>query len=132
MPLHLQRLGQKNRELPSLYENDDLFLNCSMMGALAKVYDPERKNADNPLCWPFTARKEDLQGLPPHVISVNQLDPLRDEGLKYFQMLLAAGVTAYSRTVNGTCHAGDMIFRVAMPEVFAATQREIKGFADSL
>jgi acetyl esterase len=103
-----------------------------MMGALAKVYDPERKNADNPLCWPFTARKEDLQGLPPHVISVNQLDPLRDEGLKYFQMLLAAGVTAYSRTVNGTCHAGDMIFRVAMPEVFAATQREIKGFADSL
>lgn len=124
--------SKKIRELPSLYENDDLFLNCSMMGALAKVYDPEGKNADNPLCWPFTARREDLEGLPPHVISVNQLDPLRDEGLKYFQMLLAAGVKVYSRTVNGTCHAGDMIFRVAMPEVFAATVREIKGFADSL
>jgi hypothetical protein len=47
-------------------------------------------------------------------------------------LLVAAGVSAYSRTVNGTCHAGDMIFRKALPEVYAATQRDIKGFADSL
>jgi hypothetical protein len=43
-----------------------------------------------------------------------------------------AGVSVYSRTVNGTCHNGDMAFRKAMPEVFAATIRDIKGFADSL
>jgi acetyl esterase/lipase len=108
----------KKKELTSLYENDDLFLNCGMMGVLADVYDPEHKNDNNPLCWPYFAKKEDLQGLPPHVISVNQLDPLRDEGLKYFQMLLSAGVSAYSRTVNGTCHAGDIIFRKALPEAY--------------
>jgi hypothetical protein len=34
--------------------------------------------------------------------------------------------------VNGTCHAGDCIFREAMPDVYAATIRDIKGFADSL
>jgi hypothetical protein len=34
--------------------------------------------------------------------------------------------------VNGTCHAGDLIFRHAMPDVFMATIRDIKGFADSL
>lgn len=122
----------KIKELPSLYENEDLFLNCSMMGVLASVYDPEHKNDTNPLCWPYTAKSEDLQGLPAHVISVNQLDPLRDEGLKYYQMLLAAGVSVYSRTVNGTCHAGDLIFRKALPEVSAATIRDIKGFVDSL
>lgn len=72
------------------------------MGALAAVYDPGNKHNTNPLCWPINAGPEDFQGLPPHVISVNQLDPLRDEGLKYYQMLAAAGVSAYSRTVNGT------------------------------
>lgn len=96
------------------------------------LYIHKPKNDNNRLCWPYFAKSEDLQGLPPHVISVNQLDPLRDEGLKYYRMLLAAGVSAYSRTVNGTSHAGDMIFRQALPEVYAATIRDIKGFADSL
>jgi acetyl esterase/lipase len=61
------------------------------MGALAKLYDPTGDNATNPLAWPYHAQPSDLQGLPPHVISVNQLDPLRDEGLAYFRKLLDAG-----------------------------------------
>ncbi len=124
--------ADKIQELPSLYENDNYFLNCSTMGACAVAYDPTHENDHNPLCWPYFAEAQDLQDLPPHVISVNELDPLRDEGLKYYEMLMAAGVSVYSRTVNGTCHAGEMIFRKAIPEVSAATIRDIKGFADSL
>jgi acetyl esterase/lipase len=124
--------GKKLKELPSLYENDNYMLSCSGSATFATVYDPEHKNDNNPLCWPYWAKNEDLQGLPPHVISVNELDPLRDEGLKYYQMLMAAGVSVYSRTVNGTCHAGDLLFRKALPEVYTATIRDIKGFADSL
>ena len=119
-------------ELASLFENDGYFLCCAMMGALAKVYDPTGENATNPLAWPLFASRSDLEGLPPHVISVNELDPLRDEGLAYFRKLLHAGVNAVSRTVNGTCHAGDCIFGAAMPDVALATVRDLKGFADSL
>ncbi len=124
--------SQTTKELPSLLENNDYLINCGQMEVLASIYDPGNKNATNPQCWPYWATREDLQGLPPHVISVNELDPLRDEGLKYYQKLMAAGVRVYSRTVNGTCHAADVLFRKALPDVYAATLRDIKGFADSL
>jgi acetyl esterase/lipase len=119
-------------ELTSLFENDTYFLDVENMGALAKTYDPDGSNATNPLAWPMHAGPGDLAGLPPHVISVNELDPLRDEGLVYLRKLLGAGVSAVGRTVNGTCHAGDTIFADAMPDVYASTIRDIKGFADSL
>jgi len=119
-------------DLASMVENDKYFLDLANMGALAKVYDPEGANATNPLAWPYHASGTDLAGLPPHVISVNELDPLRDEGLAYYRKLLHARASAVSRTVNGTCHAGDCIFAGAMPDVFAATIRDINGFANSL
>ncbi len=123
---------QKDPALPSLYENDDYFLNCSMMGSMVRMYSPDASADHDPLAWPYHAPVADLEGLPPHVISVNQLDPLRDEGLAYFAKLLQAGVSASSRTVNGTCHAGDCLFRDAMPEVYLGTIRDIAGFANSL
>jgi len=119
-------------ELPSLTENDGYLIECKTMPIMASTYDVDGKHLDNPLCWPYRATVEDLRGLPPHVISVNELDPLRDEGLAYYRRLLSAGVAGYSRTVNGTIHAADVLFHKAIPEVCAATIRDIKGFADSL
>lgn len=119
-------------ELTSLHENDGYFLGSAMMAATAVTYDPQGANATNPLAWPYYASVEDLEGLPPHMISVNQLDPLRDEGLAYFTKLLAAGVSVVCRTVNGTTHAGDIMFPGALPDTYSATVRDVKGFADSL
>ena len=121
--------GNKTKNLPSLYENDGYFLLVKTMDALAAVYDPDRQNARNPLCWPYQATVEDLRGLPPHCISVNELDPLRDEGLAYFRKLAQAGVNVYSRTVNGTVHAADVLFVESIPEMSNSTARDIAGFA---
>lgn len=75
----------------------------------------------------------DLAGLPPHTISVNELDPLRDEGLVYARKLMAAGVPTISRTVNGTVHGADTEVMVGvMPDIYGATIRDILGFAASL
>ncbi len=120
-------------ELRSLVENNNYFLNVEhQMAALTVPYDPSGENATNPLAWPYHAETSDLEGLPPFVISVNELDPLRDEGLVFYRKLVDAGVSVVARTVNGTCHAGDCLFLDAMPDVYRATIRDIKGFADSL
>jgi acetyl esterase/lipase len=131
-PYPSDRYGAAQSPFPSHYENEDYFISGQMSRAVARTYDPTGANATNPLAWPGHASVDDLRGLPPHVISVNQLDPLRDEGLAYFRKLLDAGVSAVSRTINGTCHGGDLMLRMAMADVYLASVREVKSFADAL
>lgn len=118
--------------LVSLRENDGYSLDGAMMATMVKVYDPHNAHATNPLAWPLHASKEDLEGLPPHVISVNELDPLRDEGLAYYRKLLAAGVPALARTVHGTPHAGDLILPDVTPDLYQEANALICRFARSL
>lgn len=117
-------------DLPSLRENDGYFISCQQAALLGSVYDPSGAHVKDPTCWAAMANHEDLIGLPPHVISVNELDPLRDEGLAYYRRLLRAGVSAVGRIVAGTCHGGDVLLPHAMPDVFASTVRDIVGFAE--
>ena len=114
-------------ELPSLTENDGYFLSGGLCAVLASVYD-EGEHATDPLCWPYHAIPVDLAGLPPHVISVCELDPLRDEGIAYYRKLLAAGVPARGRVVLGVCHAGDLLFPREIPENYHATLRDVHAF----
>ncbi|MEM7097748.1 MAG: alpha/beta hydrolase fold domain-containing protein [Pseudomonadota bacterium] len=115
--------------LLSLTENDGYLLSCEMMGGLAKIYDPEGQHKRNPLAWPYHANAQELQGLPPHFISVNELDPLRDEGLAFYRKLVNAGVSAVAQTVHGTPHAGDVTFPDLTPEVYASSADALYNFA---
>jgi acetyl esterase/lipase len=120
--------AQRADELPSLVENDRYLMSCALMDVMAAVYDPTGSHAEDPLCWPYHVTVEELRGLPPHVISVNELDPLRDEGLAYLRKLEQAGVSTETRTVAGACHAADVLFAGDMPDVHQATVTGIHDF----
>ncbi|PWA08784.1 alpha/beta hydrolase [Pueribacillus theae] len=116
-------------EFPSLLENDGYFVNNLMNKVAASVYDPDGLNANNPLCWPYWATYHDLTGLPPHVITVNELDLYRDEGLGYYRKLAQAGVNVTGRNIIGVCHAAELMFRKAMPDMYLSTIYDVNAFA---
>jgi acetyl esterase/lipase len=114
---------------PSSIENNGIFLNLhNNHGAMH--YGIEAFNAKDPLAWPAFASDAELQGLPPTVISVNECDPLRDEGIVFYRRLLQANVAARCRQVMGTIHATE-IFALACPDISRDTARDLAGFAKS-
>ncbi len=114
-------------ENPSSTENNGILLDLhNNRGAMA--YGIGELEAKNPLAWPAFASNDDLRGLPPTVISVNECDPLRDEGIGFYRKLMGAGVAARCRQVMGTIH-GTEIFAVACPEISRDTAADMARFA---
>ena len=114
---------------PSSTENNGILLELhSNNGAMA--YGIEAFNEGNPLAWPGFATVEDVAGLVPTVISVNECDPLRDEGVNFYRLLLQAGVSARCRQVMGTVH-GTEIFPMCCPEISQDTARDLAAFCVS-
>jgi acetyl esterase/lipase len=85
-------------------------------------------NERNPLAWPGMASDEDVRGLPPVVISVNECDPLRDEGIGFYRKLLRNGVSARCRQVMGAVHAIE-IFPTCCADIGRSTASDIANFA---
>ncbi|KAA0074256.1 alpha/beta fold hydrolase [Mycolicibacterium sp. P9-64] len=115
--------------LPSLIENDGYILTSSVMTLMATLYDPVGEHTTNPLAWPYYAEAADLEGLPPHVITTDELDPLRDEGLAYLRALQRAGVEATGHTYSGVGHACELLAAAAIPELFERALRDVVDFA---
>ena len=65
--------------LPSLRECDGYFINLQQAELLGSIYDPDGAALERRHVFRRFATDDDLSGLPPHVISVNELDPMRDE-----------------------------------------------------
>jgi acetyl esterase len=124
--------GQKFAQLPSLLENDGYVVNSALCAVVASLDDPDGSDACDPLRWPYWATSEDLAGLPPHVVCVNELDVFRDEGIAYYRSLARAGVRASCRTVMGVCHGAEVMFRKAMPDLYLSTVHDLRRFATGL
>jgi len=115
---------------PSSIENEGILLSLhNNRGRM--TYGIDAFEAGDPLAWPSFATETDVAGLPPTFISVNECDPLRDEGIDFYRLLLRAGVNAQCRTVMGTIH-GTEIFATACPDVSYETAASIAHFLDSV
>ncbi len=79
------------------------------------------------MAWPGLATVDDVAGLPPTIISVNECDPLRDEGIEFYRLLLEAGVEARCRQVMGTMHGTEM-FPLVCPEISRDSARDLAAF----
>ncbi|HEY1708753.1 MAG TPA: alpha/beta hydrolase [Rhizomicrobium sp.] len=111
---------------PSSVENNGILLDLhNNRGAMG--YGIEAFDAKNPLAWPGFATEADVKGLPPVIISVNECDPLRDEGVNFYRLLLRAGVVSRCRQVMGTIH-GTEIFPGVCPDISRDTAADIVNF----
>jgi acetyl esterase/lipase len=105
-----------SKQLPSLRGFDHCgIVDLAILDIMARLYDPEQQHTRNPLAWPYWATVQDLTGFPPSVVSLNEADPLYDEGLDFYRKLLKAGVAARCRSLIGTPHAGDILGMSVLP-----------------
>jgi hypothetical protein len=78
VPLHLEPLARCADELLSLRECDGYFISVQQLALMGSIDDPTGAHSRDATCFAGVATDEDLAGVPPHVNSVNELDPLRD------------------------------------------------------
>ena len=66
-------------------------------------------------------------GFPPVIIAVNECDPLRDDGVEFYRLLLRAGVNARCKIVMGTVHATEVVC-LPCPDISREAARELAAF----
>lgn len=77
------------------------------------AYAPKADVRASPYVSPLRASVEDLRGLPPALVVVDENDVLRDEGEAYAHALMAAGVPVRAVRYLGTLHDFMMLTALA-------------------
>lgn len=90
-----------------LFGNEN-FPTRAMMAGIFAAYLPAMQDVSAPAVAPLWARHD---GLPPALIQVGELDPLRDEGVAYAAALQRAGVEAEARIYAGQQHGFVQFFK---------------------
>lgn len=98
---------------------DGPFLTAKAMAWFWDCYLPDAARRGEITASPRRAGPEELRGLPPALVIVDENDVLRDEGEAYARHLTAAGVRTTSVRVNGILH--DFMMLNPVRETAAAT-----------
>jgi acetyl esterase len=80
------------------------YLTANAMAWFWDAYAPDVERRSEPFASPLRATDEQLAGLPPALVIVDEADVLRDEGEAYAARLRAAGVAVTTVRYDGTTH----------------------------
>lgn len=95
-------------------------------------YLPDKDRRGDILASPVNASVEQLQGLPPALLIVDENDVLRDEGEAYARKLAQAGVRVVSTRYNGTIHDFMMLNPIATTPAARGAVMQAVGFLRKL
>ncbi|KAA1468765.1 hypothetical protein DENSPDRAFT_539888 [Dentipellis sp. KUC8613] len=100
--VHVNNIPEQYKSQVLSYEQnaENLTLPAWAMHAFFELYGADPANEDV-----FPLLKSDHTGLPPAVIQVCGMDPLRDEGILYAQLLQEAGINTKLYIYPGVPHA---------------------------
>src|SRR3954454_2052855 len=94
------------------------FLTARMMAWFWDAYEPDFDRRLEPFASPLRASDEQLAGLPPAFVIVDEADVLRDEGEAYAARLRAAGTPVTTVRYDGITH--DFMMQNALSDTHAA------------
>jgi acetyl esterase/lipase len=117
--------------LPSFTENAAApILDTKAVAAFSRYYEGEVDLADPP---PGLApgRAKDLSGLPPAYIGVAGHDPLRDDGIRYGELLAASGVEVEVHNAETMVH-GYLGYAGVVPAATAGLERGLTALRNAL
>jgi acetyl esterase len=111
------------------------FLTAKAMAWFWDAYLPDVERRSEPFASPLRASDEQLEGLPPAFVIVDEADVLRDEGEAYAARLRAAGVPVTTVRYDGITHdfmmlnplRGTHAMRVAIAQATAFLRKALHG-----
>jgi len=92
---------------------DGPWLTKAAMAWFWDAYAPNKKDRETTMASPLSATVEQLKGLPPALVIVDENDILRDEGEQYARKLIQAGVEVTPLRVLATHHDYAMLNALA-------------------
>ncbi|GAB5901646.1 alpha/beta hydrolase [Mycolicibacterium mageritense] len=117
--------------LPSFRENAEApILGLDAVKGFSKWYAGHVDLADPPATL-VPARATDLSGLPPAYIATAGHDPLRDDGARYAELLIAAGVPVELHNAETLVH-GYLGYSGVVPAATEAFDRGLAALRDAL
>ena len=116
-----------NSKYPSTLKYDGIILSTESMQSFVVGYGDDCRT--DKYAWPSYCTTKDLVGLCPIVVSMNEFDPLVDEGKDFYRKCLLAGVDARGIVLSGTTHATDNYFPGTAPRIARATASAMACFA---